>query len=150
MKLSDKSHKKIEEFFRQHFADRNLSLPVFNLYLGRGARLITKTFKIDGITLGRHIFIAPHFLEQDIDGNWKLPFSLVVHEATHVLQYQKMGFIGFLFSYLKAWFAFLRSQRSRDLQTRWQAYYAIPHEEEARLAAAAYQEWRREKAAKEE
>jgi hypothetical protein len=45
---------------------------------------------------------------------------------------------------LKEWFAFLREQGKRDLQTRWQAYYAIKHETEAREAASAYAEWKAE------
>jgi hypothetical protein len=142
MKLALASHQKVENFFREYFANKELCLSHFHIYSGFWARLITKTFKLNGITLGKHVFIDPAFVTRDAEtGLLIAPFKLIVHEATHVLQYQRLGFLGFLFSYLKEWFAFIRLRQSSDLETRWQAYYAISHETEARDAAEAYTLW---------
>ncbi len=138
MKIAAESRRKIEEFFRIYFKDENLVLPEINVYCGFWARLLCRTFKINGITFGKRVFIDPAFVTINREGKIQAPFELIVHEATHVLQYAKEGFFGFLIGYLKEWFAFLREQGKRDLQTRWQAYYAIGHEAEARAAATAY------------
>lgn len=144
MKLATASHSKIENFFRVYFKDSNLKLPAFHIHCGFWAKTLCRVFKINGITLGRHVFIDPVFVTRSLDGKINAPFELIVHESTHVLQYANEGFIGFLYSYLKEWFAFLRRQKKRDLETRWQAYYGIRHEEEARAAAEAYRSWRTE------
>lgn len=145
MKIAAESHKKIEEFFRLYFDNDKLKLPEFKIYCGFWARGICRTFKINGITLGRRIFIDPAFVTVNLaEGKVYAPFELIVHEATHVLQYAREGFIVFLIGYLKEWLAFLREQGKRDLQSRWQAYYAIKHEAEARAAATAYAEWKSE------
>jgi len=145
MKIAAESRRKIEEFFRIYFKDENLVLPEFSIYCGFWARAICRTFKISGITLGRRIFIDPAFVTINLaEGKIYAPFQLIVHEATHVLQYAREGFFGFLIGYLKEWLAFLREQGKRDVQTRWQAYYAIKHEAEAREAATAYVEWKTE------
>jgi hypothetical protein len=144
MKLAQASQQKLELFFQQYFNDENLKLPLFQVHCGFWASLITKTFKISGITLGNHIFIAPAFVEREKERKAVVDFDLIVHEATHVLQFQSQGFYGFLFSYLKEWIKFIQKQRKRDLDTRWQAYYSIPHEREARDAAFAYSKWKNE------
>lgn len=142
MRLAPVSHKKIEEFFRQYFGEDDLRLPPIMIYSGFWANLLTKTFKLNGITFGRRIFIDRAFVRRDENGLPFAPFDLIVHEATHVVQYQKEGFFGFLLSYLKEWIKFIREQGSRNIETRWQAYYALRHETEARAAAAAFAEWR--------
>lgn len=144
MKIAADSHQKIEEFFRLYFKDEKLVLPEFKIYCGFWARKICRIFKIHGVTLGQHVFIDPVFVTIDYAGKIQAPFELIVHEATHVLQYAREGFFGFLTGYLKEWLAFLREQKKRDLQTRWRAYYAISHETEARQAASAYSEWKTE------
>lgn len=144
MKIAADSHRKIEDFFRIYFKNEKLVLPQFQVHCGFWARTICRTFKIHGITLGKHVFIEPVFVTIDRAGKLHAPFELIVHEATHVLQYAKEGFFGFLIGYLKEWFAFLRNQGKRDLNTRWQAYYAIGHEAEARAAASAYAEWKKD------
>jgi hypothetical protein len=142
MKIAADSHQKIEEFFQLYFKSDSLVLPKFQIHCGFWARTICRTFKIHGITLGRHVFVDPVFVTIDRAGKIYAPFELIVHEATHVLQYAREGFLGFLIGYLKEWFAFLREQGKRDVQTRWQAYYAIGHEMEAREAASAYAQWK--------
>ncbi|MBC7796383.1 MAG: DUF4157 domain-containing protein [Pyrinomonadaceae bacterium] len=144
MKLSTTSHKKIENFFREHFKDDEINLPNFHIHCGKWARRFTKLLKIHGITLGNHVIISPDFVRRDERGKLVGDFSLIVHEATHVLQYKNEGFFGFLWNYLKAWFAHLKQQKKRDIVSRQNAYYAIPHEEEARAAAANYTNWREE------
>jgi hypothetical protein len=142
MRLAPASHKKIEDFFRQYFGEDDLRLPPIQIYCGFWAKLLAKIFKIYGITFGRHVFIDPAFVSRDENGLPIAPFHLIVHEATHVIQYQKEGFFGFLLGYLREWIKFIREQGSRDISTRWQAYYALRHETEARAAAEAYGEWR--------
>ena len=146
MRIADASLAKMQEFFRQYFADENLILPVFQVHYGRFSRSLCRVFKISGITVERHVFIDPVFLTIDRQGRIRAPFELMIHEATHVLQYARYGLIGFLFSYLKEWSAYLKNAGKRDLETRWQAYYAITHEVEARRAAEAYRLWRKEQA----
>jgi hypothetical protein len=142
MKLAADSHQKI------YFNDETLVLPRFHVHCGFWAKLLAKVFKIHGITLGNHVFIDPMFVERGENGLPLASFSLIVHEATHVLQYQKEGFFGFLLGYLREWFKFLREQGKRDVDTRWQAYYALRHETEARAAAEAYAIWRAESSQK--
>lgn len=76
-----------------------------------------------GITLGRQIYITSHLFDADGD----LPLSLVIHETTHVAQYLRDGYTGFLARYVKDYLTNLaRGMSDRD------AYLAIPHEIEAR------------------
>lgn len=143
MKLSADSHSEIQQFFRHHFADDNLILPNFHVHCGYWARKFTSLFKIHGITLGRHVIIDSAFVTRE-NGKQIANSGLIVHEATHVLQYKHEGFFGFLYKYLREWLAFMRSEGKRDKETRWQAYYAIGHEAEARLAAEKYIQWKME------
>lgn len=144
MRLAAKSQQKIEQFFQQFFEDAGLQLPLFQIHCGFWSNLLTKTFRISGITLGKHIFISPAFVGRDEFGKLIADFDLIVHETTHVLQYHKQGFWHFLFSYVREWVVFIRRQGRRDIETRWQAYYATPHEKEARAATIAYAKWKSE------
>ena len=80
-----------------------------------------------GITLGRHIYITSRLF--DADG--ELPLSLVIHEVTHVAQYLRDGYPGFLTRYVKDYI----SNLARGMNDR-EAYLAIPHEVEARRTEA--------------
>lgn len=76
-----------------------------------------------GITLGRRVYITSRMF----DASGELPLSLVIHETTHVAQYLRDGYAGFLTRYVKDYLANLaRGMNDRD------AYLAIPHEIEAR------------------
>ena len=109
MKLSADSHRQLEEFFREHFSDENLILPVIQIYGSRGSRLLTKILSVDGITFGRHIFITPRYLRRrHQDSGLSAPSGLLVHEITHTLQYRRYGTFKFFYLYLKGFFEALR------------------------------------------
>lgn len=135
MKLSRQTQKKFETFFRQQFEDERLRLPEVEIYIKRGSGIVTKILKVDGITIGRHIFIKPSFAKYNSKNSITISKKLLAHELTHVLQYQKLGFIGFLVDYLKEYLIGLKRKKKWDLQARTEAYWEIPHEVEARNAA---------------
>ncbi len=76
-------------------------------------------FQARAVTFGRHIF----YIEENP------PTWLIKHELEHVKQYQKYGFFGFLYRYLKDYF----KGRLKGLG-HWEAYYQIPFEKEAQKA----------------
>ena len=141
MRLSANSHKQLEEFFREHFADENLELPVIEIYGRRGSRYLTKILAVEGICFGRHIFIAPHRLSRDETGRLRASRELVAHELAHTLQYRREGIFRFLFNYVSAYLAALRQKEKRGALARLEAYREIPHEVEARSVAAKYVDW---------
>jgi hypothetical protein len=141
MRLSRKSHDQLETFFRYYFQDENLRLPRIELF-GRGfARLLAKVLSIYGITFGRFIFIRPALLSRNENDELCIPKELMAHEAAHALQYQRLGWLRFFYTYLKGYWQALRKKEKCDLNARMQAYLEIPHEVEARACAAAFIEW---------
>ena len=141
MKLSRKAHYLLERFFREHFNDAELKLPEIELYSNGGARLVTKILKIYGITFGRFIFIKPELISRNRDQLLCISRELLAHETTHVLQYQKLGAILFLYTYLKAYFRALRKKKKWDFSSRQDSYLEIPHEVEARMCGRKFIEW---------
>ena len=117
-------------------------MPEIQIYGRRGARILTKLLAVDGITFGRHIFIKPSLLRRDTGGKLRISRELVVHELAHTMQHRREGAFKFLFNYARAYFAILRRKKKRDARARFEAYLEIPHEIEARRAAAAYFAWR--------
>lgn len=141
MKLSEKSHKKIEEFFREHLADENFRLPEIYFYGGKFTHFLTSRLKIEGITIGRRIYVFPENFRVCENQKIWLDEKLVVHEITHVLQYRREGFFKFLWQYRKSYYANLRDKKNRDSYARSQAYYEIPFEIEARQTASKFAVW---------
>jgi Domain of unknown function (DUF4157) len=141
MKLSPELHHEIERFFRFYYHDQTLVLPEVQIYVRRGARYICKIAGAHGITFGRQIFISPKIVWRNSKNHLTIPKDLLVHELTHTLQYEKQGFFGFLFSYLKAYFANLRGKKKWDIYSRVESYLQIPHEIEARDSAERFIEW---------
>ena len=142
MKLAANSHKQLEEFFREYFGDEKLDLPEIQIYARRGSLLLTGLLAIDGIALGRHIFITPRHLRRGENGCLYAPRDIVVHEITHTMQYRRHGTFRFFYSYLKGFFLALRQKENWNFQARMEAYLEIPQEVEARALAAAYAGWR--------
>jgi hypothetical protein len=68
--------------------------------------------------------------------------ALAAHEAVHVLQYRRDGFVGMLGRYLRD---YLRGRRGG--LTHHQAYRAVPYEREAFAVEARVRELARERAA---
>lgn len=141
MKLEPELHRKLERFFRFYYADETLILPEVQIYVRRGAQCISKIAGAHGITFGRHIFIRPEIITRNSKNHLKIPKDLLVHELTHTFQYEKTGFLSFLFSYLKAYFSNLRGKKKWDIYSRVESYLEIPHEIEARDSAEKFVEW---------
>lgn len=142
MLLAPESHKQIEAFLREHLQREGLTLPPVHIYSGRLARWLTGRLQILAITFGRRIIVASKVLGRDAEGRLTVPASLIAHEATHVVQYQEAGMIGFLFSYLREYWRALREHRQGWKKgARNAAYFAIKHERQAYEAESAYTIW---------
>jgi hypothetical protein len=141
MYLAKSSHEKFEEFYRDFFDERDHSLPKIKIYARRGASLITKILNINGITLGRSIFIRPQLITNSDDALLRAPKALIAHELTYVLQYQRLGFFKFFYTYLKGYWQALKKKEKWDANARMEAYLEIPHEVEARQFAADFLVW---------
>lgn len=81
---------------------------------------------VSGMTIGSFVFLRR-------DDDHRGGRELIAHELVHVRQYHEQGMIGFLWRYLRDYFAGLRRLRSHR-----RAYLAIPAEVQARLEAAAW------------
>jgi len=141
MKLAAESQQLIEAFLRDRFHLPTLKLPAISIYHGWLAQFLTKTFRIGAITFGHRIFVEPKLLERDRDGRLCVPGWLIAHEATHVWQYQREGFLGFLISYLKGYWRALRMEKRWNGEARMKAYLAIKEECDARESETAYAVW---------
>jgi hypothetical protein len=141
MKLAAESHTRLESFLREHLRDREMRLPPITIYSGFVARLLTSAFKIGAITFGRRVFVSPRLVKDDEVGRPTLPGWLAAHEAIHVLQYERAGFLRFLVTYLRGYGRALRAGGSWNAAAREAAYLAIAEECAAREAEAAYWTW---------
>lgn len=141
MLLAKSSHETFEEFYRELFNEQSRSLPQIKIYARRGAGLFTKLFNINGITFGRRIFIRPQLITVSDDALLCAPKALIAHELAHVLQYQRLGFFRFFYTYLKGYWQALRKKEKWDANARLEAYLEIPHEIEARRFAADFLVW---------
>jgi hypothetical protein len=141
MRLAAESQLLVEEFLRERFRLETLRLPPISIHQGRVALWLTSTFRISAITFGSHIFVAPDLIYRDERGRPEMPGWLLVHEATHVRQYQLAGLIGFLASYLMEYWRALRAQGKWDQGARTIAYLAIRQEAEARESETIYSAW---------
>ena len=140
MRLAESSRLLLEGFFREHFADPGLELPEINLYHGRLAGFVTRRLRIGAITFGHRVLIKPKLVTSN-DGKLVAPGWLVAHEATHVLQYARQGYVRFFYLYLKDYWRALRRSKRWDAAARQAAYLAITHERQAQEVEHAYQVW---------
>jgi hypothetical protein len=138
MKLSAPAHQEIESFLRKHTGEPELKLPHFSIHIGWDARVLMWFVRMGAITLGRHVFVSRALVWRDKLGRIRLPGSLVVHEAAHVLQYERNGFLRFLYLYLRGYWRALREGRGWNAAARMTAYLKIVEECEAREAEHAY------------
>lgn len=143
MKLSAKSHRKIEAFFREEFEDDEFILPEIIFYGGKFTHIFTRLLKIEGITIGKRIFIFPENFWRSETDKLRLGEVLAVHEITHVLQYRREGFFRFLYKYLRDYWRNLRQLKRYDAFSRSMAYFEIPFEREARTMERKYREWKK-------
>lgn len=141
MRLSPKTHQQLETFFRHYFDDENLNLPQVEIYVRRGANLLTNIIRVDGITIGRHVFINSRIAKFDKKKRLCISKNLLSHEITHVFQYEQAGFFRFLTQYLKDYWTNLRRKKTQNARARMEAYWEIPYEIQARDAAKKFVEW---------
>ncbi len=142
MKLSEKSRRKIEEFFRECYKDDDFNLPEIKFYGGKITRFFTTKLKIEGITIGKRIFISPEQFWRNESKLIRLGEEITIHEIAHVLQYWREGFFGFLYKYLRDYRRNLRKLKKWDSFSRRMAYFEIPFEIEARETEKKYREWK--------
>lgn len=141
MKLADASRRKLERFFREYLDDEKFRLPPIDIYFGKFTKIFTRLIRVEGITLGRRIYIMPELIGRTAKLEPKLPERLAAHEIAHVLQYRKYGFIRFFYHYLAGYWRNLQGQEKWDLMTRQQAYLDIPFEAEARRIEKSFVNW---------
>jgi hypothetical protein len=141
MLLAPESHERLETFLREHVGDPRLRLPRIRVYSGAFSRRLTGGLKVGAMTVGNRIFVAPRLVARDGEGRLTFPGWLLAHEALHVVQYAREGYLRFLFKYLSDYFAALRAGGGWDAAARMAAYLAIGHEREAREAEHAYRGW---------
>jgi hypothetical protein len=132
MVLAQESHRRLEKFFRHQLRDESLRLPRVKFYAGRFAGLLTNTFRIGAITFGSRVFVAPRSIRRGANDRLTLTAELAAHEATHVLQYGRVGVVPFLFLYLRDYARALRKEVGGASERHRAAYLSIRFEVEAR------------------
>jgi hypothetical protein len=142
MRLAEESHARLEQFFRSHGRDEKLRLPSMFIHAGFLSHHLTRVSRSAAFTIGRHIFVSQVYLERDERGQLTMRGGLLAHEAAHVRQFQREGFLPFLYNYLREYLTFLFRSGKLDATARRVAYEQITREQEAREVEAAYLEWR--------
>lgn len=141
MKLAENSHRKIEKFFQDFLGDEDFSLPGICFFAGKFSGFLAFVLRIQGLTVGNRVFLAPGLIMLRQDNRKLLPKDLIVHEIAHVLQYQREGFLRFLLKYLNDYWKNLRKKKDWSAISRLEAYREIPFEIEARQIAEEYLKW---------
>lgn len=78
---------------------------------------------VAAITIGRYVLVRR---------GWERSIALIGHELVHVEQWRRLGAVRFLVEYLGAYVRLRRAGLGH-----WDAYSAIPFEQEARLRSGA-------------
>lgn len=141
MKLAEGSRRRIEAFFREALDDENFRLPAIYFHGGKFSALLTGALKIHGITIGKNIFVVPKLVFRTSDDFNRIGAELAAHEIAHVVQYEREGFVKFLYKYFRSYRQNLRAKKISDAASRHEAYLEIPYEIEARALAAEFVEW---------
>lgn len=143
MILSASARAELEEFFREFRGEESFRLPAVKVYAGRAVRLLTGRARIDAITFGRRVLVAPRHLRPDVAGNARaVAGRLMAHEVAHLLQAERAGLLRFLLAYLREYLKGMSRQPKWDAAAHWRAYSEISYEREAREAERAYEAWR--------
>lgn len=141
MRFTSESHKRLQQFFRQHRGEADLILPVIEWDVSAAARLVVRTSGVTAMTLGTRVLFEPKALREDADGRFWIRSRLAAHEATHVLQYQRMGWGGFLWNYLGDYAGQMQQAAKWNAAAHFRSYQAIRAEREAQAAEDAYTNW---------
>ena len=143
MRLSASSRAELEEFFRELRGEEDFRLPPVKVHAGRAVGWLTHRARIDAITLGRRVLVAPrHVRRGRVGGACAVAGRLMAHEVAHLLQAERAGLVRFLFAYLREYWSGLRRAPKWDAAAHWRAYAEISFEREARAAERAYEAWR--------
>ena len=141
MILSPSSRAELEEFFREFRGDEDFRLPPVKVHAGRAVAWLTGRARIDAITLGRRVLVAPRQL-RSVGGARAVSGGLLAHEVAHLLQAERAGLLPFLFAYLREYVGGMRRAPKWDAAAHWRAYSEISFEREARAVERAYEAWR--------
>jgi hypothetical protein len=142
MRLAEESRARLEQFFRSYERDEKLRLPTLFVHAGFWSDNLTRAFRAAAFTVGRHIFVSRKIVRRDGRGHLTMPGWLLAHEAAHVRQFQRAGFLRFLFNYAREYLTYLVRGGKFDAGARTEAYKRLAPEREAREVEAAYLEWR--------
>lgn len=141
MILSPSSRAELEEFFREFRGDVGFRLPPVKVHAGRAVAWLTGRARIDAITLGRRVLVAPRHL-RSVGASRAVSGGLLAHEVAHLLQAERAGLLPFLFAYLREYVSGMRRAAKWDAAAHWRAYSEISFEREARTVERAYEAWR--------
>jgi len=141
MRLSENSNKLFEEFFNQCNLCEGFEFPKVNVFARRGAWLLTNVLLVDGITIGKHIFVNPRYVWRGSTRKLRIEQKLMAHEFVHVLQYERLGFAKFLWVYVTDFWRIFRQKEKWNFKTWFESYLEIPHEIEARKFADEFMDW---------
>lgn len=141
MRLSKTSAEKLEEFTKIFFRNEFVNPPQMKIYAKCGAGLLTTLLNVQGVTLGRYVFLHPSLVWKNEQKQICAPKWLIAHEFAHVLQYRKFGVVKFLYSYFKIFWQKLKHMEKWDFNARLEAYLEIPYEIEARNFETEYLKW---------
>ena len=141
MRLSENANNLFLDFFDECDRCDPAELPDVQIYAKRGSWLLTNLFFVDGITLGRHVFVNPKLARRDDENLLRVSKSLIVHELVHVMQYQRLGHWKFLRVYVSDFWVIFRRKKKWNPGAWFEAYLEIPHEIEAREVASEFSQW---------
>ncbi len=141
MRLSKNSTKRLEEFTKVFFQNKFENPPQMKIYAKRGAGLLTRILNVQGITLGKYVFLRPSLIWKNERKQICAPKWLIAHEYAHVLQYRRLGTIKFLLTYFRDFWRTLKRFDKWDFNARLEAYLEIPHEIESRHFENEYLKW---------
>jgi hypothetical protein len=141
MRLTPESHTLLEQFYRYYWRDEKLALPWIDWDVGRAAQFVVRTSGVTAMTLGARVLLHRPAAQRDESGRWLIKSRLAAHETAHVLQYQRLGWSGFLLDYLGDYAREMRGAARWNAAAHFQSYESIKAEREAQAAEDAYIEW---------
>ena len=141
MRLAEESRARLERFFRCYERDEGVRLPAVFVHTGFWCDGLTRMLSAAAFTVGRHVFVSRKVLARNARGQLTMPGWLLAHEAAHVRQFQRAGFLKFAFDYTREYLTLLVRSGKLDAGARMEAYERIAPEREARGVEAAYLEW---------
>jgi hypothetical protein len=143
MRLAAESRLLIEQFFRAQFGDPQVELPPIKVYGNALINYFLRWQRVGAITFGSCVFVDSAYFARDTNGRMMMPGWLMAHEATHVLQFARDGWVKFLTAYLRDYVRELFAQQSgvRRAEARVNAYRAIAAERQAHEMEKRFKEW---------